>query len=114
VARRDGAVLNSEGARSRALIELAVFNLQGAAVPDATLEVQPQSGPSRRVITGPQGEHCLPDVAPGVITIRARRIGFKPGELSATVEAGATPYRSCSARWRRQRSTPFASSADGA
>jgi len=88
VARRDGAVLNSEGARSRALIELAVFNLQGAAVPDATLEVQPQSGPSRRVITGPTGRALLPDVAPGVITIRARRIGFKPGELSATVEAG--------------------------
>ncbi len=88
VARRDGAALNKDGARSRALVEFAVFNLQGAAVPDASLEVQPPSGPRRTVITGPTGRALIPDVAPGVITIRTRRIGFKPGQVSATVEPG--------------------------
>jgi len=40
------------------------------------------------VITGPTGRALIPDVAPGVITIRTRRIGFKPGQVSATVEPG--------------------------
>ena len=88
VARRDGVTLNKDAARSHALVELAVFNLQGAAVPDASLEVQPSSGPRRTVITGPTGRALIPDVAPGVITIRTRRIGFKPGQVSATVEPG--------------------------
>jgi hypothetical protein len=105
--------LEQDGARSRALVELAVFNLQGAAVPDASLEVQP----SERTIA--QGHHgprasLIPDIGAGVITIRARRIGFKPGEVRRRSRPGAIPCRSCSASWRRQRWTPFASSADGA
>jgi hypothetical protein len=88
VARRDGASTNRDSDRSRALVELAVYNLQGAALPDATLEVRPANGPARTVVTGATGRALLPDVAPGVISIRARRIGFKPGELSATVEPG--------------------------
>jgi hypothetical protein len=88
VARRDGQGLNKPGGSSRALVELAVYNLQGALLPDATLEVKPQSGPTRTVVTGPTGRALIPDVAPGTIVIRARRIGFKPGELSASVEAG--------------------------
>src|SRR6185503_4153985 len=58
------------------------------ALPDATLEVRPRSGPPRTVVTGPTGRALIPDVAPGVITIRVRRIGFKPGQLSTTIEPG--------------------------
>jgi hypothetical protein len=55
---------------------------------DAQLEVRPRRGPTRRVVTGASGRALLPDVEPGVIEIQVRRIGFKPGQLAATIEPG--------------------------
>ncbi len=39
-------------------------------------------------MTGASGRALLPDVAPGVLRVRAKRIGFKPGQLAIAVEAG--------------------------
>jgi hypothetical protein len=77
-----------EAPRARALIELLVTTLDGTALPDATLEVHAPDGPVRTVVTGSTGRALLPDVAPGTITVRARRIGFREGRLAVSVEAG--------------------------
>jgi hypothetical protein len=74
--------------RARALVELAVYSLKGAPLADATLEVHLPSGPTRTVVTGASGRALLPDVLPGLLTIKARRIGFKQGQLAVTVESG--------------------------
>jgi hypothetical protein len=65
-----------------------VFNLQGAPLTDVTLEVRPKRGGPRTVRTGPTGRALLPGVEPGVLEIRARRIGFAQGAIAATVESG--------------------------
>ncbi|MFI5245466.1 MAG: carboxypeptidase regulatory-like domain-containing protein, partial [Gemmatimonadales bacterium] len=72
----------------RALVELLVFGPGGAPLPGATLELAAPGGATRTVVTGPAGRALIPDVAPGLLRVRARRIGFKPGQLAVTVEAG--------------------------
>jgi len=79
----DGRIL-----RPRALVELAVYGTGGAPLPGATLEVAAPGGTSRTVVTGAGGRALIPDVAPGMLRVRARRIGFKPGQVAVTVEAG--------------------------
>lgn len=75
-------------ARARALVELAVTDLRGAPLPDATLEVQIPGGSTRTMVTGPGGRALVPDVAPGILVVLARHIGFTPGRVSVTVEGG--------------------------
>ena len=41
-----------------------------------------------RWVTSEAGCALLPDLHPGVIHVRARRIGFKPGEISARIAVG--------------------------
>lgn len=74
--------------RRAAFVEIAVFNLAGVPVPDATVDVEPATGPARRVVTGATGRALIPEIPPGLLTIRARRIGFKEGQLAVTVDAG--------------------------
>ncbi|MDB4873694.1 MAG: hypothetical protein JWM41_140 [Gemmatimonadetes bacterium] len=74
--------------RASALVELAVVNASGTPLPDVTLEVTPQSGAARTLVTGAGGKALLADVAPGVVSVRARRVGFTAGLVAATVEAG--------------------------
>jgi hypothetical protein len=69
------------------LVEIAVNEWGGPPLPDVTVEVI-ASGKTRRVVTGATGRALIPDVTPGVLTVRARRIGFKQGELAVRVEAG--------------------------
>ena len=90
VVRRDGRSLatSARDAQAHALVELAVFDLQGAPLSGAMLEVRLADGSMRRVITGGSGRALLPDVKPGVITVSARRIGLKPGRVAATIEPG--------------------------
>jgi hypothetical protein len=95
VVRRDVASANREVSaamgtanRPTALIEFSVVNEAGAPVPDASLEIRGANGDARTIVTGATGRALLPDAAPGTLTIRARRIGFKQGLIAATVEAG--------------------------
>jgi hypothetical protein len=95
VVRRETAALAREAdaalgkaPRPRALVELSVIDLRAQPLGDVTLDVEPASGPKRTVVTGPSGRALIPDVAPGILAIRARRVGFKPGRVAATIEAG--------------------------
>jgi hypothetical protein len=81
---KDSAAATSNG---RALVEISVNQLAGPALSDVTVEVI-ASGRTRRVVTGATGRALIPDVTPGVLTVRARRIGYKQGELAVRVEAG--------------------------
>lgn len=72
---------------SRALVEIVVSELGGVPLPDVNVDVV-AAGATRTVVTGPSGRALLPDVTPGLLTIRARRIGFRQGQLAVTVEAG--------------------------
>ncbi len=85
VTHRDAATATSV---SRALVEFAVYGNGGAPLPGATLDVTVPSGATRTVITGPGGRALMPDVTPGLLRVRAKRIGLKPGQLAVTVEAG--------------------------
>ena len=76
------------GARARALIELAVTDVRGAPLSGAILEVQIPGSPTRTMVTGFSGRALVPDVAPGTLTVQARHLGFTPGRVSVTVEAG--------------------------
>jgi carboxypeptidase family protein len=76
------------GRRPAAFVELAVIDAHGVPVSDATLDVVPSTGPTRTVVTGPSGRALLPEVTPGRLAVRVRRIGFKEGQVAALVEAG--------------------------
>jgi hypothetical protein len=77
-----------QSARPRALVEFAVYGSGGAPLPGATLEVVAPGGATRTVVTGSAGRALIPDLAPGLLRVRAKRIGFKPGQIAVTVEAG--------------------------
>ena len=95
VIRRQVAALNREAdaalgkaPSSRALVELSVTDIHAQPLADATLDIALSSGPKRTVVTGPNGRALLPDVAPGILTVRARHVGFKPGQVSVSIEPG--------------------------
>jgi hypothetical protein len=87
-AAREVAVAAGLADRPRAFVELAVIDAHGIPVPDATLDVVPSAGPTRTVVTGSGGRALLPEVAPGRVTVRVRKIGFKQGQVVAAIEAG--------------------------
>jgi hypothetical protein len=91
VAHRVVAATDAAGsaavASGRALVEIAVNQFAGPPLSDVTVEIT-ANGRTRRVVTGETGRALIPDVAPGVLKVRARRIGFKQGELAVRVEAG--------------------------
>jgi hypothetical protein len=87
IANRDGTAPAGTVTSSHALVEIAVSELGGTPLPDATIDVE-SSGKTRTVVTGPSGRALLPNVTPGLLTIRARRIGYQEGRLAVTVEAG--------------------------
>src|SRR5690348_5041565 len=73
--------------RPRALVEIAVTELGGGPLPNATVEIVGDER-TRTVITGPGGRALIPDIAPGLLVVRAKHVGFKQGQLAVTVEPG--------------------------
>jgi hypothetical protein len=73
---------------NRALVEFSVTADGGGALPGVTLDVQFPGGGSRTLSTGPTGLALIPDVATGNLVVRARKIGFTAGQISATIAAG--------------------------
>ncbi len=71
-----------------AVVEISVFTRSGVPIEGATVELTPHGGPSRAVRTLASGHALVPAVEPGIVRVRARGIGFKPGELSVSVAAG--------------------------
>lgn len=88
-----GLVLHSvasaeSGAGVRALVELAIADTHGAPLQNTTLEVLPVGGTPVIAVTGAGGKALVPDLAPGVISVRARHLGFVEGFVTATVRGG--------------------------
>ncbi len=77
-----------KAAAPRALVEIAVYGLGEAPLPGATIELTAPGGMKRTVVTGETGRALLPDVTPGLLRVRAKRIGFRAGQLAVTVGAG--------------------------
>lgn len=75
-------------AKPHALVELSITDTRNTPLPDATLEILPAGGAPVVVVTGPTGKALAPNVAPGVITVRARRMGYMEGLVTATVLQG--------------------------
>ena len=73
---------------SRAMVEFSVTDEEGALLPGTTLEIQAPDGTTRTMSTGVTGMALLPDAAAGRLIVRARKIGFLPGQISATIAAG--------------------------
>jgi formylmethanofuran dehydrogenase subunit C len=73
---------------NRALVEISVVSDGGVALPSVTLDVEFPGGGNRTLSTGPTGLALIPDVAPGRLLVRARKIGFTAGQISATIAAG--------------------------
>lgn len=73
---------------NRALVEFWASNSDGTVMPDVTLDLELPGGVKRTINTGPNGHALLGDVAPGQVTVRARKVGFLPGKLLATVGVG--------------------------
>ena len=73
---------------NRALVELWATDDHGALIQGVTFAVELATGGIRSVTTGTSGHALIPDVDPGRIMVRARKIGFKAGQLSLTVAAG--------------------------
>jgi hypothetical protein len=88
VARIEAPSTPAKDWRAGALVELVVTSLGGAPLPDVTLDVSAPGGVKRRLRTGASGRALVPDVRPGVMVVDARRVGFTPGKLALTVQAG--------------------------
>lgn len=73
---------------NRALVEISVAGEGGEALPGVSLDVQFPGGGSRTLSTGATGLALIPDVATGRLIVRARKIGFTAGQISATIAAG--------------------------
>lgn len=72
----------------RALVEFMVSGPGGTTLGDATLDITVPGGRTRTVVTNAGGQALLPDVRPGLVQVKARSIGFKPGQVAVRVEAG--------------------------
>lgn len=81
------ADLQGSGA-PRALVEFVLSGTGGAALSGATLDVTLPDGTARVVVTNAGGQGLLPDIPPGTLRVRARRIGFRPGQVAVRVEEG--------------------------
>lgn len=73
--------------RTTASVEIQVARLGGNALPETNLELI-GAGRTRRVITGPGGRALLPEVDPGPVVVRARHVGYSPGDVSVTLTPG--------------------------
>jgi hypothetical protein len=84
---RDAATALGAPPQQTALVEIAVSDLAGGPVPDAAVEIEAH-GEKRTVLTGPTGRALVPDVRAGQLVVRARHIGYAPGQFAVTVEPG--------------------------
>ncbi len=86
-AAREASLLSGVPARTTASVEIDVTRLGGDPLPETSLEVV-SGGHTRQAVTGPTGRALLPEVEPGNVVVRARHIGYTPGEVTKDVVAG--------------------------
>jgi hypothetical protein len=73
--------------RIRAAIEIFVTSSDGHAVSSATIDID-SHGRRTTVVTNSGGKAIVPDVAPGRLIIRARKIGYQQGQIVVSAEPG--------------------------
>ncbi|MEO7456744.1 MAG: carboxypeptidase regulatory-like domain-containing protein [Gemmatimonadaceae bacterium] len=73
--------------RAKTLVEIVVTDDHGNALPQATLDIFPASGPSRTIASGRTGIALVPDVARGLMRVRVRKVGLVPGEVTVNVDS---------------------------
>ncbi|MEO5815641.1 MAG: carboxypeptidase regulatory-like domain-containing protein [Gemmatimonadaceae bacterium] len=71
-----------------AALEIVVTDDRGAPVADAVLDVSSASAAARTILTDAGGRALVPNVEPGRVTVRARRIGFTAGQIAMMVTEG--------------------------
>jgi hypothetical protein len=86
-AQQGGALPSSTARRIRAAIEIYVVSSEGRPLPDASIEVESRER-TMSVATNAGGRAVIPDIAPGRLTVRARKIGYQPGQLVVSAEPG--------------------------
>jgi hypothetical protein len=74
--------------RGLAQLEITVADERGSPLSEAVIEVFFTSSGQRTIVTDASGRALLPNVAPGRLTVKARRIGFTPGQVVTIVEEG--------------------------
>ncbi len=72
----------------RAALEIIVLDDRGAPMAEVVLDVSSASAAARTILTDAGGRALLPNVEPGRLVVRARRIGFTQGQIATTVGAG--------------------------
>jgi len=72
----------------RTLLDVAVADVNGNPLSQVSLEVRSTTGPARRAVTGRNGRAMLEDLATGPLEVNARRLGFRPGRVAASIELG--------------------------
>jgi hypothetical protein len=70
------------------LVQLSVIGPDREPVRGAIIELAPRDGAPHSVRTDDAGLALIPVVEPGPVRVRTRSVGYKPGELAATVAAG--------------------------
>jgi hypothetical protein len=86
-AAHEAALVSGVPPRTTASVEIEVARLGGDPLPETNLEVI-AGGQTRRVATGPTGRALLPEVEPGKIVVRARHVGYTPGDVVVTIAPG--------------------------
>jgi hypothetical protein len=87
-AAREAAAIGSPVARARAIVELSVSDPHGVPLSDVTLVISASGGISRTLTTGPTGLAAISGLFSGRVIVRARRIGFKEGDVAAAIDTG--------------------------
>lgn len=88
VPRHPVATTGPAGTQTRALVEVGIADNKGAPLAEATLEVLPLGGTPLILVTGPSGKVTAPDIAPGMVSVRARRLGYMEGFVTVSVSPG--------------------------
>jgi hypothetical protein len=71
-----------------ALVEFSTRDEDGNPVYGVTLDVETPANGKRTLNTGETGHALLPGISPGRVSVRARKVGYAPGMVLASVAIG--------------------------
>lgn len=73
---------------ARTFAEVSVSDIDGQPLPYVSLEARSANGVERSAVTGLNGRALIRDLTPGTLTVSARRLGFPPGRIDASIGPG--------------------------
>ena len=87
VALTASATLGAQTASPRYTVRGVVYDDASAPIPNARLSLSRDGEATRLLDAGADGKFSFESVAPGQVTLRARRLGYKVAELQVAVDA---------------------------